>query len=87
MVITTATDARKDLFRLIEKVNEDRTPVHITSRRGGAVLVAEEEWSAWQETSYLFGNPVMAQRLLESMERVERGEREYHDLSDLELED
>jgi hypothetical protein len=30
----TASEARKNLFPLIEKVNEDRTAIEITSRRG-----------------------------------------------------
>ena len=35
----TASEARKNLFPLIEQVNNDRTPVEITSKRGGAVLI------------------------------------------------
>jgi hypothetical protein len=34
----SASEARKNLFPLIEKVNEDRTPIEITSRRGEAGL-------------------------------------------------
>lgn len=36
----TASEARKNLFPLIEQVNDDRTPVEITSRRGDAVLMS-----------------------------------------------
>ena len=36
----TASEARKNLFPLIEQVNADRTPVEITSRRGDAVLMS-----------------------------------------------
>ncbi|HEX5565495.1 MAG TPA: type II toxin-antitoxin system prevent-host-death family antitoxin, partial [Streptomyces sp.] len=39
----TASEARKNLFPLIEKVNNDRSPVHITSRNGNAVLMSEED--------------------------------------------
>ena len=33
----TASEARKNLFPLIEQVNEDRQPVEITSKRGDTV--------------------------------------------------
>lgn len=36
----TASEARKQLFPLIERVNNDRTPIEITSRRGDAVLLS-----------------------------------------------
>lgn len=62
----TATAARKDLYGLIRSVNEDSTPVAITSSKGkGAVLVGEDEWSAIEETLYLMGMPGMAESLLE----------------------
>jgi antitoxin YefM len=32
----TASEARKNLFPLIEQVNNDRTPIEINSRRGDA---------------------------------------------------
>ena len=42
----TASEARKQLFPLIEKVNNDRVVVEITSRRGNAVLLSAEERAA-----------------------------------------
>ena len=49
----TASEARKQLFPLIEKVNNDRIAVEITSRRGNAVLLSAEEFAALEETAYL----------------------------------
>lgn len=43
----TASEARKQLFPLIEQVNNDRIAVEITSRRGNAVLISAEEFAAW----------------------------------------
>lgn len=51
---TTASEARRSLFRLIEKVNDDRTAVEITSKRGNAILMSAADYEAWQETAYLF---------------------------------
>lgn len=42
----TASEARKNLFPLIEQVNADRTPVEITSRRGDAVLMSRADYDA-----------------------------------------
>ena len=70
----TASEARRSLFPLIEQVNDDRMPVEITSKRGNAVLMAADEYAAWQETAYLFRSPANARRLLDAAEAVERGE-------------
>lgn len=39
----TASEARKNPFPRIEQVNDDRTPVEITSGRGDAVLIGKPE--------------------------------------------
>jgi antitoxin YefM len=76
----TASEARKHLFPLIEQVNEDRTPVEITSRRGDAVLLSREEYDALQETAHLLRAPKNARRLLESLDQALAGKREEHEL-------
>jgi antitoxin YefM len=80
-VAITASEARKNLFPLIERVNEDHTAVEITSRRGSAVLMSREDYDALQETAYLLRVPANARRLLESLDQARRGERQEHDLS------
>ncbi len=77
----TASEARKNLFPLIEQVNEDRTAVEITSKRGNAVLMSRSEYDALQETAYLLRVPANARRLLESLEQARRGERQEHGLA------
>jgi antitoxin YefM len=72
-VAITASEARKNLFPLIEKVNADRTPVEITSKAGRAVLVAADDWEAWQETAYLFRSPKNARRLLDAAAALDEG--------------
>lgn len=76
----TASEARKNLFPLIEKVNEDRSAIEITSRRGDAVLISRAEYDALQETAHLLRAPRNARRLLESLDQAARGERQEHDL-------
>ena len=55
---TTASEARKNLFPLIEQVNNDSTPVEITSRRGNTVLISLSDYEALKETGYLLRSPV-----------------------------
>jgi antitoxin YefM len=76
----TASEARKNLFKLIETVNDDRTPIEIVSRKGTAVLISLEDYEALQETAYLLRSPANARHLLESIAQAERGNTEHHDL-------
>ena len=66
MTAVSATAARSHLYRLIDTVNEESTPITITGRRGSAVLIGEADWSAIQETLYLQGIPGMADSLKEA---------------------
>ncbi|HEX8304370.1 MAG TPA: type II toxin-antitoxin system prevent-host-death family antitoxin [Jatrophihabitans sp.] len=72
----TASDARKNLFPLIEQVNDDRMPVEITSRRGDAVLMSKADYDALEETAHLLRSPANARRLLESLQQAVNGDRQ-----------
>jgi antitoxin YefM len=72
MTAMSATAARKELFPLIKKVNEDKIEIEITSKHGNAVLLSADEYAAWQETRYLFSSPANAIRLLQAAESKER---------------
>ncbi len=67
MSATNATNARQNLFRLIEQVNTEHEPVRITGKRGSAVLVGEDDWRAIEETIYLNSIPGMAESIREGM--------------------
>ena len=67
MASITATDARANLYRLIDEAASSHTPIHITGKRHGAVLVSEEDWSAVQETLYLLGVPGMRESIREGI--------------------
>jgi antitoxin YefM len=76
----TASEARKNLFSLIEKVNNDRLPVEITSKRGSAILISIADFEALEETAYLLRAPANARRLLESLSQANAGDRTEHGL-------
>lgn len=64
----TATAARKDIYNLIASVNENCTPISITTSKGkGAVLIGEDEWAAIEETLYLNSIPGVADSIVEGM--------------------
>jgi antitoxin YefM len=77
----TASEARKNLFPLIEQVNNDHQPVEITSKRGDAVLMSRADYDALEETAYLLRVPANASWLLESLEQARKGERHTHELT------
>jgi len=70
----TASQARAQLFPLIEQVNEDMKPVVITSKSGNAVLISESEYESMIETAYLLSTPANREWLLESLAQADRGE-------------
>jgi antitoxin YefM len=81
----TASEARRNLFPLIQQVNDDRTVVEIVSRRGNAVLMSAEEYAAMEETAHLLRSPENARRLLAAYTDALEGRNLVdRDLSDLE---
>ncbi|MFM9101807.1 MAG: type II toxin-antitoxin system Phd/YefM family antitoxin, partial [Cyanobium sp.] len=59
MTRLSATDARKRLSALIDEVGQSHEAVQITGKRGNAVLLAEDDWRAIQETLQLVSIPGM----------------------------
>ena len=81
MQAVSYAEASENLEAMIEKVVADRAPLAITRQRGeGAVLVSASQWALIEETLYLLRSPKNAQRLLESIARLEAGGGETHDL-------
>jgi PHD/YefM family antitoxin component YafN of YafNO toxin-antitoxin module len=55
------------LYRLIEEATSTHMPILIQGEKSNAVLVAEEDWRAIQETLYLLSIPGMRESILEGM--------------------
>ena len=79
----TATAARKDLYRLLEEVNQDHDEIEITSKAGSAFLVSASEFNALKETAYLLRSPANAARLAESAREVVKGKATPRELVDV----
>ena len=62
------TNARKDLYNLVESVNKYHEPALIVGKRANAVLISEDDWSAIQEPLYLDSIPGMTKSIWEGAE-------------------
>lgn len=63
MTTLSATEARKCLYSLVDDVAESHDPVQIVGKRHSAVLIAEDDWRAIQETLYLTSVPGMRESI------------------------
>lgn len=63
----TASEARANLYRLMDQTAESHQPITIAGKRNNAVLVSAEDWSAIQETLYLLSIPNMRESIKEGM--------------------
>ena len=67
MITLTASEARANLYRLIDQAAESHQPIHIAGKRSSAVLLSAEDWQAVQETLYLLSVPGMRESIKEGM--------------------
>ena len=65
--LLTASEARANLYRLIDQAAESHQPIHIAGKRSSAVLLSAEDWQAIQETLFLFAVPGMRESIKEGM--------------------
>lgn len=59
MTTLTASQARTQLYRLLDRAAASHAPVQIMGKRANAILIAEEDWRSIQETLYLLSVPGM----------------------------
>jgi prevent-host-death family protein len=67
MQTLTASEARANLYRLIDEAAESHEPIVISGKRSNAVLISAEDWSAIQETLFLLSVPGMRESIKEGM--------------------
>ncbi len=73
MNIVSATEARKELFKLIRRAVHSHDPVRIRHREGGVVLVSEEDYEGLLETLELLSIPGMRESLAEAEADIAAG--------------
>jgi len=63
MPTLTVTEARSNLYRLIDEASSSHEPIIIKGKRSSAVLISEDDWRAIQETMYLLNIPGMRESI------------------------
>ena len=61
------TKARADLYNLLLETAESHEPIQITGKQTNAILLAEEDWRAIQETLYLSSIPGMRESIIDGL--------------------
>ena len=68
MTTVNVTEARANLYKLIDDASASHEPVVITGKRGNAVLLSEDDWNAINETLYLLSVPGMRGSIIEGIQ-------------------
>ena len=68
MTTLNVTEARANLYKLIDDTTANHEPVVITGKRGNAVLLAEDDWNAINETLHLLSVAGMREASVEGMQ-------------------
>jgi prevent-host-death family protein len=68
MKIIKVTEARNNLYKLIDEASESHEPIHISGKRSNAVLISEEDWRSIQETLNLLSIPGMRESIIEGLQ-------------------
>ena len=68
MTTLSVAEARANLYKLIDDTSVSHEPVIITGKRGNAVLLAEDDWNAINETLHLLSVPGMRETILAGMQ-------------------
>jgi antitoxin YefM len=67
MQTITATEARSNLYRLMDQAAQSHEPIIISGKRTSSVLVSSEDWQAIQETLFLLAVPGMRESIKQGM--------------------
>lgn len=60
------TNARANLYSLLNNVNQSHQPIQILGRGGNGILLSEDDWNAIEETLYLSSIPGMVDSILQA---------------------
>jgi len=60
-------NAKKDLNKILETVNESHEPIYIVGKKSSAVMISEDDWRSIEETLYLMSIPKMKESILKGM--------------------
>lgn len=59
----TVTNARQNLYQLVNETNLSHTPIQIMGKQSSAVLLSYDDWKAIEETLFLTNIPGMVESI------------------------
>ncbi len=62
-----ASQARADIYKLMDKTAQAHEPILITGKRNNVVMVSQEDWEDIQETLYLNSIPELSKSIQQAM--------------------
>ena len=67
MTSLPVTQARAQLYQLLDEAADSHEPIQITGKRSNAILISEDDWRSIQETLYLLSIPGMRESIREGL--------------------
>lgn len=67
MTNVNATNLRNNLFSYLDSAIEYNDIINVSTKKGNAIIISEEEYNGLLETLYLISNPEMKVRLEEGV--------------------
>ncbi|MDD2402195.1 MAG: type II toxin-antitoxin system Phd/YefM family antitoxin [Clostridia bacterium] len=82
MYNTNVTQARANLYKLIDMTIEDGEMININTKKGNAVIISEADYNALIETLYLSSNPDIKKSIIDGIntsidECIDEGQVEW----------
>lgn len=68
MTTLTASQARANLYRLMDQAASGHEPIQITGKHSDSILVSAEDWKSIQETLHLLSVPGMRELIHKGLE-------------------
>ena len=68
MKTISVTNARSNLYKLLDETKSSGEPIQITGKRSNGVLISEDDWRAISETLFLLSIPGMRESIREGLE-------------------
>ena len=80
MQVLNYTTLRNNLKSVLDSVSEDQDTVIVNRGESNVVIVSLKEYNSWKETEYLFASKANRDRILKSIDEVEKGNIVHHAL-------
>ena len=81
MTNTNITNFRKNIYEMLETAIEYNEPINISTKKGNAVVLSEEDYNSLMETLYIESVPGLKDEILK---RVNDSKKEFVDEDEVE---